>query len=765
MGKYTEQIKAFEAVEPEVTSQTAPKSKYADEIAKAEGLNPQGIEQVKNAAIEGTGGPSIQRTMSGVEMGPLGISFNPIKYKAANPNTDTWDMVGDILTSATTVIPGGTMAKTAVKTGIQTVAGAGTGALLTALGGTEKLAAAAQKYPILKPILLAVQAGGFATGLKEPKITPLSKTGQEAANMGVPFSQSAEAKIQGGSQKLIDREYEIKQKYPDIYEKYIQGPRQTALKRNLEGIGGEASTMTGESVGATIKSNVEAKRKTIGEEFGQAEEKITNIKQDFGSYLQNKLKKETQDFNENNIKDGFVLNTGEAKTIPYESNHPDFIKNILNQYNTETGSNLKLGALGGVDIGLKNTGAIRYKLNGQTINFEIMHKPTAQQIKSMEDIYLKYPQKNKQIRIDFTGKDGMSRGNYSTDINLLTDDVSNLKNLNRVINENFKRIKEFMPKIKTIDVSSKLDNFLKSQGVGETWTGNEKIKSIDTANTIKERAKFLENAKSTEDLLSQKRQFGEDIKKVFKEKGTKDNNALKATYRIIDDAIYESIPDKKIADEWKSVNEKWSDLSDKLEKVEGTSEAGRIANTEASKIFANKVLSKGPEAIDALKDLAGEKSVKDAGMQYLFYEGTKEGRVNIDKIASKLAELKNKGMAQKIFGSDLEKLDNFVNVGKFVEAPMSPRPGINKYGGSQTAIVTEIAKNLDPNSAVRITKFILDFGDKRSAEAFLKNKDPRLKTSTAPGLIGSTLSGGSRGLLLEKKNDKFKSLSERKAKK
>jgi hypothetical protein len=752
MGKYTEQIKAFEAVEPEVTSQTAPKSKYADEIAKAEGLNPQGSEQVKNAAIEGTGGPSIQRTMSGVEMGPLGISFNPIKYKAANPNTDTWDMVGDILTSATTVIPGGTMAKTAVKTGIQTVAGAGTGALLTALGGTEKLAAAAQKYPVLKPIMLLIQAGGAGMSLQNPKITPLSKEGQAAVESGVPFTQSAEAKVQGAPQTLIDREYLIKQKYPEIYEKEIQQPRQAALKANLESIGGEAATMTGESAGASIKSNVEAKQKAIGREFGQVETAIKEMENEIMSG-ENKQRGIGENlYHENDM----ALSYGKGLYTAALSYKP-----LAKQYGTV------YAVVGGVPKKPKqfqnlNSSQIFRQHYGD--DAEVMKKALIEEgydgleIKGREMVNYNPPKDLKFFKTEKQLKD------YFDTIN------SPLSYREwRKKNVSYRGLKEpeAINPVVFDNVSSKIDGYLKSQKVGDTLTGNEAIKSTDVINLIRERSALLKNAKSTEDLLNQKRQFGEEIKKAFVEKGSKDNNAKKAVYKIIDDAIYESIPDKKLADEWRGVNDKWSELQDNLFKVEGGSEAGRIANTEANKLFGNKVLSKGPEAINALKELAGEQAVKDAGMQYLFYEGTKEGRVNVDKIASKLTELKNKGMAQKIFGADLEKLDKFVEVGKFVESPMAPHPGQAKYGNSQTAFVLEMTKNMDTPNWSKNLKLFKNAFDRWSAALYLKQKDVRLKGTGTPGLVGSGIAGASRGILLERKGKKmeFKSLNERKAKK
>lgn len=576
--------------------------KKSQQTAKAEGLNPAGIEQIKTAAMEGgTPIPAGQR-LSSIFVKPVqtsnvnlpgtlpqaGTSIDVNNYFKQNPGTDVWDFVGDLITVGTSVIPGGTLAKTAIKSGVQAVAGAGSGALISALGGAEGIAKAVEKYPILKPLLVGVQAVGAGMSLQNPKVKPLSEVGQTAQEMGIKGTQSAEAKVLGGNQKLIDREYEIKTKYPDVYEKFINQPRQEGLKNALKEIGGEATEMTGESTGATIKSNVEATKKGLGQNFGQVEDKI---------------------------KEGY-------------------------SYNQLLGTN------------------------------------TADKVKA----------------------------------------------------------------------------FLKEQGVSKKRTGQEKIKDVSTIALIEERAKLLQNAKSTEDLLNQKRQFGNDIKAAFEKNKVTDANAKKAVYRIIDDAIYESIPDKKLADEWRSVNDKWSDLETKMEVI------GDIKDIEPNKIFANKVLSKGPEAIDSLKGLAGEQAVKDAGMQYLFYEATKNeaGRVNVDLIATKLKELKNKGMAEKIFGSDLAKLDKLVEVGKYVEAPLQPRPGINKYGGSQTAFVNDFIKATEMTGWQKAMKLVTDIWNKKSAEGFAK-AGLQTKTSGVVGVGGSIISGLSKGT-----KGSLKSLEERK---
>ena len=519
---------------------------------------PANVEKLKTVAYEGTGVPSIQRISQGFTLSPLGVSFDPSKYMASTGSTNIWDMVGDLVTTATSILPGSKLGGTAIKSAVASGAGAATGAALQALGGQEKIAEAVKKYPALQPIMIAIQAASGAKAMETPKKIALSEEGQATKDMGIKATQSAEAIQQRIEPNVTTKELEIKTKYPDIWEEYVNQPRQQGMKDALRAIGGEATEMTGESTGAAIKSNIESGRKQLGEEFSKVEDAVKEM------------------------ENGIMSEIPEPKT--------------------------------------------------------------------------------------------------------------------------------------PINVSYRVSEYLKSQGVGDVLIGQEKIKDVTTMNLIKKRAKLLENAKTTEDLINQKRQFGNEIKAAFEQNKVTDANAKKQVYRIIDDAIYESIPDKKLADDWRSVNKKWSELKSNLEKV------GDIESIEPNKIFANKILSKGPEGIDALKSLAGADAVKDAGMQHLFYEATKNeaGRVNVDLIATKLKDLKNKGMAEKIFGDDLKKLDEFVKVGKYAESPLSPRPGINKYGGSQTAVLGEIVKATEMQGWQKALKLVTDIWNRQSAKSFVK---------------------------------------------
>lgn len=264
------------------------------------------------------------------------------------------------------------------------------------------------------------------------------------------------------------------------------------------------------------------------------------------------------------------------------------------------------------------------------------------------------------------------------------------------------------------EVAKDLEDFLTKNKVKEVQTGNELITDPSTVKRIRETIDLVKNAKSTQDLLQQKRTFSDSIDTQFKKDSTRDTVSNKQVYKILDDAIYNSIPDKKLAGEWRDVNTKWHEHADNMFKLNG------IRDANASEVFHKYVLGKKEAGVKALKEEAGAEAVKSAGMQYMFYDATKNEILNVSSMEKKLNELKNAGLAQEIFGDDLQKLEKFVKVGKFVEAPLTIR-NMPARGGSPTQPLLDIAKMTpDPNNFIRVVKAIGGALGEKGAGDFLK---------------------------------------------
>ena len=123
-------------------------------------------------------------------------------------------------------------------------------------------------------------------------------------------------------------------------------------------------------------------------------------------------------------------------------------------------------------------------------------------------------------------------------------------------------------------------------------------------------------------------------------------------------------------------------------------------------------------------------------------ESTKTGNISIELIAKKLTELKNKGMASKIFGDDLVKLDEFVKVGKFVEASMTPNIWVKKIGtGSQTAFTSDIVKATRMTTVEKVLKLLSDFQGKSGARKFFKGDRNQLTKINRGALLAKPAVG------------------------
>lgn len=251
------------------------------------------------------------------------------------------------------------------------------------------------------------------------------------------------------------------------------------------------------------------------------------------------------------------------------------------------------------------------------------------------------------------------------------------------------------------------------------WTGNEKIKDIKLAKLISDRAKLLENAKSVDDLVQQKRQYWNAAETYLRDAPSSNRTQAREVYNLYNKAIADSLPEGPEKDMWLKTNQEFSEFSQAVERVAGPDKIDAVKAINNDKIFTKFITGGDAFATDDMKKLAGPKEVKNMAYQYLTYNPRTGQLLDVDTIKSRFEVFKNKGLDKAIFETkEITDIENLIKLGEYVENPLKPNPAISKRGGSQTAIAALVLGNV-PGVGDIIKSARYAIGE-RSARDFLK---------------------------------------------
>lgn len=293
----------------------------------------------------------------------------------------------------------------------------------------------------------------------------------------------------------------------------------------------------------------------------------------------------------------------------------------------------------------------------------------------------------------------------------------------------------------------------------ETWTGNEGIRDRNLAVLIKKSADKLSNAKSTSDLVNQKRQYWNDAETYLKDAPSSNRKQAREVYDLYNKAIADSIPEGKAKDDWVKANAEYTAFSSAVEEAFGKGKIDNVREINNADVFSKAVTGQGAKGAEAIKEIASPKALKDMAYQYLTYNPRTGSLLDVDTIKQRFEVFKNKGLDKAIFDSiDIKNIEQSIALGEYVENPLKPSSQVQKRGGSQTAIIQTLLRKI-PGFG-NIVGGILQEQGRKMAENFLATPPGDLSvtggrvgySADVGPLVPATLAAGRQ----ENKADKIK---------